>query len=68
MGNSKRGESTEIAASFENASERNNTFHELNTNDEIRKNIPDEWVNCWFQEHILTGNYKFITLVFGVPR
>ena len=31
-----------ITASFENVSERNNTFHALNVNDETRKNITDE--------------------------
>ena len=31
-----------ITAFFENVSERNNTLHELNTNDETRENIPEE--------------------------
>ena len=40
--NSERGERIGITASFANVSERNNTFHELNANDETRENIPDE--------------------------
>ena len=40
--NSKRGERIWITASFENVSERNNTLHVLNANDETRRNIPDE--------------------------
>ena len=40
--NSECGESIEVTASFKNVSERNNTFHELNTNDETRGNIPDK--------------------------
>ena len=40
--NSELGERVGIIASFENVSERNNTFHELNTNDETRVNIADE--------------------------
>ena len=38
----ERGERVGIIASFENLSERNNTLHVLNTNDESGKNIPDE--------------------------
>ena len=40
--NSKGGERIGITASFENVSERNNTFHELNANDGTRGNIPFE--------------------------
>ena len=40
--NSERRERTGITASFENMSERNNTFHEVNANDETMGNIPDE--------------------------
>ena len=32
---------TGITASLENVSDRNNTFHELNANDETRGNISD---------------------------
>ena len=42
LGKSVRGERVEITASFENASEKNNAFHELNMNDETRGNIPDK--------------------------
>ena len=41
-GNSKRGKRIRFTAFFENVSERNNTLPVLNTNDESRKNIPDE--------------------------
>ena len=40
--NSERGELMGITSSFENLSERNDTFHESNANDETRGNIPDE--------------------------
>ena len=40
--NSQCAESIGVTASFEIVSERNNTFHELNTNDETRGNIPDK--------------------------
>ena len=40
--NSEREERMGITLSFENVSERNDTFHELNANDETRGNIPDE--------------------------
>ena len=40
--NSERGERMGIAASFKNVSERNNTFHEFNANDETRGIIPDK--------------------------
>ena len=40
--NSERGERVGFIPLFENVSERNNTLHELNTNDETRNNIPDE--------------------------
>ena len=36
---SECGEQIEKTASFENASERDNTLHEVNTNDEIRENF-----------------------------
>ena len=36
---SERGEHRGITASFESISERNNTFHELNVNDETRGNV-----------------------------
>ena len=39
---SECGEQEGITASFENASDRNETFHELTLNDEIRGHIPDE--------------------------
>ena len=38
----ERGERMEIAAAFENVSEKNNTLHEVNANDETRRNIPDD--------------------------
>ena len=41
-GNSERGERVRINASFENASENNNTLRVPNMNDETRLNIPDE--------------------------
>ena len=40
--NSERGERVGINASFENASENNNTLPVPNVNDETRLNIPDE--------------------------
>ena len=40
--NSERGERVGINASFENASENNNTLRVPNVNDENRQNIPDE--------------------------
>ena len=40
--NSVRGEHIGITASFENVSEKNNEFHELNANGETRGNIPDD--------------------------
>ena len=40
--NSERGERVGINASFENASENNNTLRISNVNDETRLNIPDE--------------------------
>ena len=40
--NSERGDRKRITASFENLSHKDNTFHELNTNDGTRANIPDE--------------------------
>ena len=40
--NSERGERVGINASFENASENNNTLRVPNVNDETRLNIPDE--------------------------
>ena len=40
--NSERGERVRINASFQNASENNNTLRVLNVNDETQLNIPDE--------------------------
>ena len=40
--NSERGERVGINASFENASENDNTLRVSNVNDETRQNIPDE--------------------------
>ena len=40
--NSERGERIRVTSSFENVSQKNNTLHVLNTNDENRNNIPDE--------------------------
>ena len=40
--NSERGERIGVTASFENVFERNNTFHEININDETRGKVPDE--------------------------
>ena len=40
--NSENGEHIGISASFENVSEKNNTLHVFNTNDETPYNIPDE--------------------------
>ena len=39
--NSERGDYSGIAAPFENVSEKNNTIHVLNTNDETRNKVPD---------------------------
>ena len=55
--NSERGERIGITASFENVSERSNTFHELNANDETRGTSQTKYVNCRSQEHFLTGNH-----------
>ena len=38
--NSERGERMGITASFENVSEKNKTFHEINVNDETRGEYP----------------------------
>ena len=40
--NSERGKYLGITASFENISDRNNTYHGLNTNDETRGYISNE--------------------------
>ena len=40
--NSELGERIGVTAFFESVSERKNTFHELNANDEIRGIIPDK--------------------------
>ena len=40
--NLESGERVGIIACIENVSERNNTLHVLSTNDETRRNIPDE--------------------------
>ena len=40
--NSEHRERIGITASFKNVSEKNNTFHELNANDDARKLIPSE--------------------------
>ena len=45
--NSECGERIRITASFENVSERSNTFHELNANDGIRGNILVEVGEFW---------------------
>ena len=42
IANSERGERVVINASFENASENNNTLHVPSVSDETRLNIPDE--------------------------
>ena len=42
IANSERGERVGINASFENASENNNTLHVPSVSDETRLNIPDE--------------------------
>ena len=42
MAISERGEHMEISAPFENVSERNNTLHVFNINDETRNIIPGE--------------------------
>ena len=39
---SQHGERVGITASFENLSQKKKTIHLLNTNDEIRRDIPDE--------------------------
>ena len=36
-----------ITEPFENVSQRSNTLHVLNTNDETRNNIPDEVSELW---------------------
>ena len=40
--NSERGVRAGITASFKNVYKRNNTYHDLNSNDETRGNFPDE--------------------------
>ena len=40
--NSERGEHIGITAPFESVSERSNTLHVFNVNDETRNNIPDK--------------------------
>ena len=42
MANREPGEHIGITVPFENVSERNNTLHVFNTNDETRNDIPDE--------------------------
>ena len=42
IANSEHGEHIGIAAPFKNVSERNNTLHVLNMNDETRNKISDE--------------------------
>ena len=42
MANSERGEHIGITAPFENLSERNNTLHAFNTNEETQNDFPDE--------------------------
>ena len=42
LANSERGEHIGITASFENVSERNNTLHLLNTDDETTYNFTDQ--------------------------
>ena len=50
MASSERGEHIRITAPFENVSERNNTLHVLNTNDETRNKIPDEVSELFVQD------------------
>ena len=42
IANPERGGHVGITASFENVSEKNDTLHVSNTNDETRKSIPEE--------------------------
>ena len=42
MAGSERGEHIVVTAFFENVSEKNNTLHEFNSNDETRNKILDE--------------------------
>ena len=60
--NSERGEHTGIAAFFENVSDWNNTFHEINVNDETWETSLTRQVNYRSREHILTGNHTLITI------
>ena len=64
--NSEREECIRNTASSEIVSERNNTFHALNTNDETLGDIPEEVseLSCRSQEHVSTGNHKLITASF----
>ena len=59
--NSERGERVGTTDTFENISEKSNTFHELSANNETRRNVRDEVSDLSFQEHILTGNHALIT-------
>ena len=61
--NSECGECIRIAAPFENVSQRNNTFHELNVNDETRRNIPGEVSESLLpRTHFDPGNHTLITI------
>ena len=61
MAKSDRGEHIGTTASFENVSDGNNTLHEIKVNDETGGQIPDELVNFWSLEPILTNNHTLFT-------
>ena len=60
----KRGERMGITASFENVSEKNNAFHDLNANEETRGNIPDEENGNLIKELRCLSTLIFFDLVF----
>ena len=57
----ERGKYIGITASFENISERNKTFHKINSDEETGGNIPDEADEFPVPRTHLTGSHTLIT-------